>query len=502
MPAAPPVIRSRLRPGVVLAGSLAGSLAAALVSACSPTPRPASSATLALLHVTLIDGTGAPPAPDATVVVADGRIASVGRADRVAVPKGARVVDGRGAYLIPGLWDAHVHLSPAGECALPALLAHGVTSVRDMGGNLAETARWRAGTAAGTLPGPRIWLAGPILESARWLAAVRDIPLPKGLEQFPLWDIGPRVAVAGPDDARRAVDSLAGLGVDFIKVRTVASPATFAALAAAARRQRLAVAAHAPGMDLGMAAEAGIGSVEHTETIYLALAAKPAPGPGRASPVTRTATEAGAVFARTGTWITPTLVAGQRWRLTPDAGLAAGIADTSGRLDPRQRLVSPLLRDYWRVQAELRQYEGPNDWAAQRRAELAQLRALHAAGAGLLAGTDLGVPLVFPGASLHDELASLVADAGLSPLEALQAATRNPPHLFGLERELGTVERGKRADLVLLEADPLADIRNTTRIRAVVQGGRVLDRAALDGLRAQAERAAQTDRPRCPLGPR
>jgi hypothetical protein len=208
----------------------------------------------------------------------------------------------------------------------------------------------------------------------------------------------------------------------------------------------------------------------------------------------------GAVLARTGTWVTPTLVAGQRWRLTPDAALAAGIASTSGRLDPRQRLVSPRLRDFWRVQADLRQYEGPNDWAAQRRAELAQLRALHAAGVGLLAGTDLGVPLVFPGASLHEELALLVAEGGLSPLEALQTATRNPPYFFGLERELGTVERGKRADLVLLGADPLADIRHTTRIRAVVQGGRFLDRAALDALRGRAERATQTGRAGCPLG--
>ena len=495
------MFRSRLRPTVAGVVGLAVTLSADLVSAWRPMTRPANPAILALTHVTLIDGTGAPPAPDATIVIADGRIASVGRADRVPVPRGARVVDGRGAYVIPGLWDAHVHLSPAGECALPALLAHGITSVRDMGGKPAETARWRAATAAGTLPGPRIWMAGPLLESARWLAGVRSIPLPKGLEQFPLWDIGPRVGVAGTDDARRAVDSLAGLGVDFVKVRTVASPATFTAIAAAARLHRLPVAAHAPGMDLTVAAEAGLRSMEHTETIYFAHAAKPTAGPGGAPPVARTTTEVGAALARAGTWVTPTLVAGARWRLTADAVLAAGIADTSGRRDPRQRLVSPLLRDFWRVQANLRQYERPNDWAAQRRTELAQLRALHAAGAGLLAGTDLGVPLVFPGTALHEELALLVAEVGLSPLEALQTATRNPPYFFGLERELGTVERGKRADLVLLAADPLADIRNTTRIRAVVHGGRLLDRAALDALHGRAERAAQGADRACALGP-
>jgi imidazolonepropionase-like amidohydrolase len=458
----------------------------ALRSQAAPASPPRDSGPVAITRVTVVDVGRGRHLPGRTVLVEGTRIAAVGPAGAVRVPARTRagtrvrVVDGRGKYLIPGLWDVHVHLAAAGEGALPLLLANGVTSVRDMGGDPDTLKRWRARIRSGTLAGPRIRFAGPMLESARWLEGVRSIPMPAGLERFPLWALLPRVGVAGPSDARRVVDSVAALGVDLVKVRTIASPATFVAIAAAARRHGLPVAAHAPGMDLASAA-AGLGSIEHTETVSFAL-----DGPPRQS-----ADSVGAAFARAGTWFTPTLVAQLGWRLTPDSVANARIADTAGQLDPRDRYVSRTLRDFWRFQMSVKQYEEPRDWAAQHRKELGEFRAMRRAGVGVLAGTDLGAVLVVPGFSLHDELALLVERGGLTPAEALAAATRNPPAFFGdrVARELGTVAPGKLADLVLLDADPLADIRNTTKIRAVVADGRLLDRAALDALLAAAERA-------------
>ena len=429
-------------------------------------------ATIAIVGATLIDATGAPARPGMTVLVQGDRIVALGAEATVRVPPRARRVDARGKYLIPGLWDAHVHLTAVGETDLPLFVAHGVTGVRDMGGTWDVIQGWRGRIVSGRVVGPRVWTAGPVVESARWLAGVQSIP-----EGAALLQEHPRLGIATPEDARRVVDSLARLGVDYVKVRNAPRADAYRALLDEARRRGLQVVGHLPrgGIGLAGAVEAGQRTIEHIDVLTNELDSVSVSG--RAALFARMATR--------GTWSVPTLVA-EVARVYPPAAVAAVVADTLGLLDPRRRSLSPALLAFWRAQQQLDKYETPRDWGPVIARDLGYLREMHRAGVPIAAGTDCGVRLVYPGASLHDELALLVEHAGLTPMEALQAATRNVARVLGVADEMGTIEVGKRTDLVLVDADPLADIRNVQRIHAVVLRGRLLDRPVLDGFRARA----------------
>ncbi len=188
---------------------------------------------LVFTHVTIIDATGTPPKSDMTVVVADNRITELGRSGKVRVPKGAQVVDAKGKFLIPGLWDMHVHLAKAGANTLPLFIANGVTSVRDMGGDYVEVLKWKKEVSAGTRLGPRIKTAGPILESSSNLERMKRERTIEPVERT-------RIGVPNPEAATAIVDSVAKLGVDFLKIRTVASLETYRAIVQAAKRNNLA----------------------------------------------------------------------------------------------------------------------------------------------------------------------------------------------------------------------------------------------------------------------
>jgi imidazolonepropionase-like amidohydrolase len=198
--------------------------------------------------------------------------------------------------------------------------------------------------------------------------------------------------------------------------------------------------------------------------------------------------------ARAGAAITPTLLADVSYRQTPDAVARAAIADTDAARDARRRLASRTLLAQWTFALDLKRFEGPSDAASRARSlrrQLDDLRHARAAGVPLLVGTDFGVSLVYPGYGVHDELRLLVAEAGLTPLEALRAATIAPARAMGMAESLGTIAPGRTADLVLLDGDPLRDVANTSRIHAVVARGRVLRRADLDTL---LDRAADSAR--------
>lgn len=465
------------------------SVAFCALAACSATERSAAAdgAPLAITHVTVIDvaATDAERArrTGQTVLIAGGKIQDVAPDSSVAIPAGATVIDGSGKFLIPGLWDAHAHLTYGGRGAFEVMVANGVTSARDLGGRFDELQRLRAEVQSGQLAGPYIIAAGPNVEGAWWLDAVAQMAQTDSLlKTFRFLERSPRLRLAAPADAEAVVDSVRRLGADLLKFRNVQGD-EFRALAGAARRASLPLTGHAPrGVSIAEAADSGLQSIEHMETVMLSL--------GDASDSARRAQFA--AVAKAGTAITPTLVADVAYRQTPDSVAYAAIADSAGTLDPRRRSLGAELVAMWKFGLDIKRLEGPGgDWAKSHRDQLADLKRARQAGVTLLVGTDVGVSLVYPGYAVHDELRLLVEKGGLTPLEALRAATTHPARIFGREATSGVVASGRRADLVLLTADPLTDIRNTTRIDAVVLGGKVLDRQALDSLVADAERLAR-----------
>lgn len=423
---------------------------------------------LVIRRVTVIDATGAQPKPDMTVVIADGRISSIGADGSVSLPKGARVIDAQGKFLIPGLWDMHAHLAKTGENTLPLFIANGVTSVRDMGGDYELLLRWRKEIAEGKRLGPRIKTSGPILESASNVERMKREGTVEPVDRF-------RLGVPNAESAESAVARVSAMGADFIKVRTVASLETYRAIAAAAQKHNLALVGHAAASPEEII-KAGQRSVEHSFIPPLSSRS-----PDQRADLFRKM--ASAKIA-----VTPTLVVGEAL-LTPYDKAAAIAEDRQGRLDIRRKYLSGYLIEDWREQV-LEKKEARMDLTKLFSERARDLREMHHAGITLLPGTDAGVLLIFPGFSLHDELRLLVEQAGLTPMEAIVSATRRPAEFLGIEQSLGTIERGKIADLVLLDANPLDDIRATERIAGVAVAGRFFSKADLQQMLARVEAEA------------
>ena len=359
-----------------------------------------------------------------TVLVSGNRIGAVGTAADVPIPPGTETVDGTGKFLIPGLWDMHGHLTDATESAFPLLIMNGVTGVRDMGGELDQIDRWRTEIDRGERIGPHIVRAGPFVD---------------GPNEAPH-----HLTIRTPEEARRIVHELKGKGVDFIKVHNALPRDAFFALMDEARKEHIPVAVHLPKeVTAAEASEAGAVSLEHIEMLgQSALLRKDATAKTVKDAVAENEGPLGqqtfATFVKNGTWYVPTLVAYERgfvlWSNNPRA------------LVPRLEI---------------------------HRRQVALVGAMHKAGVRIMAGSDFSDWALVPGVDLHNELALLV-EAGFSPMEALQAATLSPAEFLGMRDSLGTVEAGKIADLVLLDANPLESISHTRKINAVVLGGRLL----------------------------
>jgi imidazolonepropionase-like amidohydrolase len=458
-----------------------------LLGACTSNVRPGESRPLAITNVTVIDVAAATAEaarlPGRTVVIENGTISSVSKG-RLRLPPGTRKVDGTGRFLMPGLWDSHTHITMFGEPSLPLLVSLGVTTVRDMGGDPTLISSWRQRIEAGRLVGPRIFHAGPIIEGAWWLDPVTKLlGSDPELSKFPFLKVSPRLRLAAAGEAASLVGQVKAAGADVLKFRNL-RPDEFKAVAAEAARAQLLVVGHAPrSMPPGEAAEAGMASIEHMETVTLMLGDKP--DAERLNQFRR--------VAAAGTAITPGMGTAIAYRGTPDARVYAVVADKSNRIDPRRRYLPQLALDAWRWNTDIKKLEGPgrdDEKLIQR--QMKDLRLAGEAGVPFLIGTDLTVPLIYPGYAVHEEMAFLVREGGISTLEVLRAATLNAANAMR-DRQSGQVLPEFRADLLLLAGDPLADIGAISGIEAVVIKGRFLDKRELAALREEAAALARSN---------
>ncbi len=447
----------------------------------------ADSSALAITHVTVIDATGAPAQPDQTVVIKDGRIVALGKSADTLVPAGSETMDGTGKFLIPGLWDMHAHIAAGARDCLALYLANGVTGVRDMHAYSPEMIfDLRKDIEAGKLTGPRIIACGAMIDGPNPTAGTSALVTEDAAQ------------------GQAAVRSLKRRGADFIKVHSKLPRDAYFAIAEEAKKQGLPFAGHVPESVSALeASDAGQRSIEHLTGLWISCSANEealrkettaALRSGRSGnlellfrvslePVdSYSEPKAQALYQRyvkNHTWQTPTLVMFRALCSLDNPRFTA---------DPRVKYVSPFVRSFWDVKSPL--IQGIVKAMAGRKRiykrSLEEVGKMHRAGAEILAGVDHPFPFCFPGFSVHDELALLV-EAGLTPMETLQTATRNPARYLDRLADLGTVEKGKIADLVLLDANPMHDIKNTQRIAAVVTRGKLMDHAALHKMLADLE---------------
>jgi imidazolonepropionase-like amidohydrolase len=450
--------------------------------AASHAQKPAANNLLVLSNVTVVDVRTGALHPEQTVIVERNRIASVEPSKSAKYLRNAPIVDCRGLFLIPGLWDMHVHLvfgdwfPDARDISLPLFIANGVTGVRDMGSELDIVQAWRSEIAAGRLIGPRIYTSGPML----------DGPKPR----FPS-----SVAIATPEDAHRAVADLKQRGADFIKLQSQIPREAVFAIAEEARKQQIPFEGHVPdSVRATEMSEAGMRSFEHLIGIFEGsspneddfLKGGKTEGKFLATYDAARAASLAAILTKNQTWQCPTLV----WER---GGNLVDVSDFSK--DTRVKYVPASWKNktWKRFTDEITQGYGTDDLETRKKfieKELDVVGMLHKSGVTFLAGTDTPAGVhIFPGYSLHEELQRFVA-AGFTPLEALQTATINPARFFGIEDQAGTVEKGKLADLVLLSANPLEDIANTQKVTGVIANGRYYRRAELDKMLARVEIAA------------
>ena len=443
---------------------------------------------LAITHVTVIDRTGGPALRDNTVVVTGNRITALGLTGKVTVPKDAQLIEASGKFMIPGLWDMHVHWYERDYYSL--FLANGVTGIRMMWG-LPAHHQLRKEIAVGQFLGPRMIIASAIIDGPT-----------------PFW--AGSISVHNSVEAIKAADEEKQAGADFIKVYSLLPRESYFAIAEEAKKLGIPFGGHVPqGVSAEEASDAGQRTFEHLTGVLAACSSREkelleaaqgdltdilASGkPAFTGPRQRGLREAlltsydpdkaaqlFARFKKNGTWQCPTL--------TVLRSLAYN-EQPSFRDDPRLKYIPRSVRAMWGGGTPNFQGRTEEDYAFSKRQfqkDVELVGAMSRAGVDIIAGTDVLNPFCFPGFSLHDEL-ELYVKAGLSPMEALRTATVNPARFLGREKDFGTVESGKLADLVLLDANPLDNINNVRKIWALVYDGNYYQRERLDAMLTKAQ---------------
>jgi hypothetical protein len=439
-----------------------------------------SQKSLVIKNVAVIDVKTGKVNKHLTVVVTGNKIISVG--SKAVVPPNAFAIDGTGKYLIPGLWDMHAHALTDKRYVytFPLLIANGITGVREMASNLPfeQVNQIRKDVENGKMLGPRF-----------------------GAIAYRLFD-GPgtqfsnvAVVITTPEQGREFVRTYKQSGADFIKTYNLLSREVYLAIVDEAKKQHIPLEGHVPfSMTPAEVSNLGQRSIEHNFGVPLGcsqkedelrkqLLAQPnlwgqIEAKASVNYDTSKAHNLYKLFVRNGTWSCPTIVIFWPYRLGSDSTL---------RQDSLLQYIPKSVRDDWHetfMQRVTKAVPDPTDRKIRNDIRIFIVGEMYRAGVRMLAGTDMPNPYTLPGFSLHQEL-ELLVEAGLPPIEALKAATLNPAIFLHKEKELGTVEKGKIADLVLLDANPLENISNTKTINAVVVNGKLLKRKDLDELLAK-----------------
>ncbi|WP_405414094.1 amidohydrolase family protein [Maribacter sp. Asnod1-A12] len=433
-----------------------------------------------------------------TIVIQNGKIIQVSPSNDFRLSEVNTIIDGTGKYLIPGLWDTHIHFSYIKELApnmFDLFLANGITSVRDTGGDIDFVRKWKEKSLSDPKNSPRVMIAGPLLDGTPNVYDGSDPGHP------PL-----SVGLQSQEDLINEVNELDSLGVDFLKAYEMLTSEQFKTIARLGKEKGLKVTGHVPlSMDVISASNAGLNSMEHLRNLELSCASnsdellkqrrdllllgRDDKGAALRSSIhnkqretaiknydKNKAKEVLSVLAKNDTWQIPTLALStgfvkrhfnkaewqESFNYIPKE-IAKNWLESIDKIN--QMEITPFRQEY-------------SDWL------IAMTGNIHNTGIEIMAGTDTPIFFLTPGRSLHQELVMLV-EAGLTPLEAIKTATVNPAKYFNLEKELGNIKKNHWADLIILDANPLEDINNTRSINAVIKQGNYFDKAALDEMMKQ-----------------
>lgn len=430
-----------------------------------------------------------------TIIIKEGKIFKIANDAEITLSSKNEIIDGTGKFLIPGLWDAHVHFAFIEDLAprmFELFLAYGITSVRDTGGKIAFVKAWQQKAMDNPTDAPRVMIAGPLMDGMPNVYDGSD-------EGHPQLSVG----LASPEAIAQQINELDSIGVDLVKAYEMLSPEQFILLCKLAKEKGLKVTGHVPlSMDVISASNAGLNSMEHMRNLEFACASNAeellsqrrillAQGKADAGGILRTrihraqrqsaiqnfdeskANEVLQALAKNKTWQIPTMAlnTGSIEKPFTHPEWIAGLSH-----------LPDTIEQQWKAGIEaVSQREVPAFEQEYTKWKFDMVSRIHKAGIDIMAGTDCPIFFLTPGRSLHQELAMLVK-SGLTPLEALKTATLNPARYFNLEKELGSIKENMWADLLILDANPLENIDNTRQINTVIKQGKIYDRESLDAI--------------------